>query len=416
MAKMPIEIITVSERFQFLKELRGAIDYANDLQEDFFFELLAPAERAHFEFISFDKVRHSREVLQSMDTIRKQIKGFHPFLILVVESELETDNLANIFGSAHGKKGLALFTTSNVAVLIVPEDKMMAYFLYYLARYTLNFINPLHKGHLDQRGCVYDKKTLKTDLLKSMKNRALCSECESMLISAGTSMTINQFFALNKIFAASGEILQISDLIVKKNQIKLYPDSKKIEFEGRIEIKFEPLLLAIYLLFLHNEDGIKLDELDKPIKVQGEEHDGSNTKYEKHLKTVFSIHDKLIPRHKRDNEKNKYNFDMIEFALGPRRHEKFAKINRIIKDKFMDDLIAQQFLILGSRSEPKRIEAAKFIGCKEYVDQIIKNLITVKNARSYEEPFLGDHANNQPDNNQPVGHNSSTSPKTGKKH
>jgi hypothetical protein len=57
-----------------------------------------------------------------------------------------------------------------------------AYFLNRLAKQTLTFLAPDQKNYVDIRGCGFDLKVNKLDLLKSMKPRAFCDECRAGLL------------------------------------------------------------------------------------------------------------------------------------------------------------------------------------------------------------------------------------------
>ena len=50
---------------------------------------------------------------------------------------MDGQKFSNLFGSHRAEDGLAVATTANVADIIVPGDRMVAYILYYLARYRV---------------------------------------------------------------------------------------------------------------------------------------------------------------------------------------------------------------------------------------------------------------------------------------
>jgi hypothetical protein len=83
----------------------------------------------------------------------------------------------------------------------------MSHFIYYLARYTLGFIAPSHKNHEDSRGCVFDRKVNKQDIVRSMRARALCDQCRRNLVEQPGLMTPKQFEALDSLFSLAGRIL-----------------------------------------------------------------------------------------------------------------------------------------------------------------------------------------------------------------
>jgi predicted nucleotide-binding protein len=96
---------------------------------------------------------------------------------------------------------------------------MTAYFLYYLARYTLSFIVPAHKNHDDTRECVYDRKVNKLDLLKSMRARSLCDDCRKALLNGDSPLSPRQLTAVDKIFDLSGKFLSQNERDAKEPRL-----------------------------------------------------------------------------------------------------------------------------------------------------------------------------------------------------
>src|SRR6202030_403399 len=115
--------------------------------------------------------------------VRTRARGFHPYLIVFLDAFLKGPKHENLFGNTVRARGLALVTIKNVPDVIIPRDRLLSYYVYYLARYTLGFLAPAHKNHDDTRGCVFDFKTNKLEIVKSMKSRALCDECRRTLLS-----------------------------------------------------------------------------------------------------------------------------------------------------------------------------------------------------------------------------------------
>jgi hypothetical protein len=143
-----------------------------------------------------------------MGELRSKIKGYHPFLIAFIDAELNGETYSNLFAANRSSEGLGIVTIANVPDIILPAERLASYMLYYLAHQTLGFIAPEHKNHDDPpRGCVFDRKTNKLDLLKSMRSRALCKECHSALLAV-EMFSPRQFFALNELYSASGAWLQ----------------------------------------------------------------------------------------------------------------------------------------------------------------------------------------------------------------
>jgi predicted nucleotide-binding protein len=157
--------------------------------------------------LDFNRIQ-STQFLDEMERTRRTLRGFHPFLISITDKEINGERFGNLFGDSRSDKGVAIVTTANVEGSIIPSGKLAVYFLYYLARYTLNFIVPTRKNHDDTRACVYDRKKLKTDLLKSMNSHPFCDQCRRELLIEATLMSSQQYLALVSIFAQSGRLLE----------------------------------------------------------------------------------------------------------------------------------------------------------------------------------------------------------------
>lgn len=201
---VPIEVVWIGDVPG--DKARAALRLANSVQSEFHFEDLPPDLAKDLEMYAYKRVKAS-EMLDTLDRFRNGMCGYHPFLIAIVHSYLDGRQLSNLFGSRRAKKGVAVVTTANVPDLIIPKDKMEAYFLYYFARYALNFMAPAHKNHEDTRQCVFDRKVHKPDLLQSMGSRALCDNCRRSLVKELGSNFSSQLAALDKIFVLAGEIL-----------------------------------------------------------------------------------------------------------------------------------------------------------------------------------------------------------------
>jgi predicted nucleotide-binding protein len=238
MAKLPIEVISVNQNFEFSRELNEAVEIANSLQQEFVFQLISETEGSPFSFLSFN-VGKSEEIMDNMETIREKIKGYHPFILLIMDTKLDGKDFGNIFGSNRAEKGLGVLTTFNVPDIIVPHKKMVSYFLYYFARYTLSYIIPTHKNHNDTRGCIYDRKINKEDIIHSMKARAFCDDCRRALLSLNSTLTPNQLSALDKIFDVAGKNLEENTKKAKKPSLFIGSSSEGLPIANKIQMLLE---------------------------------------------------------------------------------------------------------------------------------------------------------------------------------
>jgi hypothetical protein len=205
MAQMPVEVVIINRYVS--DSINQAIRLANSLQDEVSFTTLPIEEAQHFYMHAFNHMK-STDFLNAMEHIKQTIRGFHPFMIAIVEAAVDGPKYSNLFGSYRSDKGIAFFTTHNVLNLIVPEDRIHCYVLYYLARYTLSFIVPRHKNHDDTRECVFDRKIIKTDILKSMRSRPFCDECRKSLVYESTQLSPKQFAALEILFETTKILLE----------------------------------------------------------------------------------------------------------------------------------------------------------------------------------------------------------------
>jgi len=234
MAKIPIEIIRIGNNYH--DEIKEAIDIANAEQEEFIFSFLKPEEERKFKSLNFEfgKVY---ELIPLIRDLRKDLKGYHPFTIFIVDGELEDEEYSNLFGSGKPPEGLFIFTGKNVPEVIIPKDKMTSYFLFFIAKYALNTILPDHYNHYDTRDCVFDFKEQKTDLYKSMKFGAMCDDCRMEMLNNNYKMNQEQFDSLNKLFGISGNLLneEAKEEQVVKPKIFIGSSSEGLEVARKIQ-------------------------------------------------------------------------------------------------------------------------------------------------------------------------------------
>lgn len=269
MAQMPIEIVTIGS--VTLVDIEQAISLANSIQGEFFYNLLNPADAQAFRMLAYQKAS-AEEFLNLIESRRSYIRGFHPFLLAVVDTELEGKYYSNLFGSHRAEKGIAVVTTSNVEDVIVPDGRMAAYFLYYFARYTLSFVVPNHKNHEETKDCVFDRKINKHDIEKSMRPRAICDECRNILLTQENGLTPSQFEALDVLFSMSGETLkgQVIESLPAKSELRVVAEDNflmiKVLFLAANPIDTDPLRLDAELRAI--DQSIQLAEFRNRINLQ----------------------------------------------------------------------------------------------------------------------------------------------------
>lgn len=218
MAKLPIEIVEIGNLP--IGDITQAISVANSFQEEFQYLRMTKVDSQEFAMLAFHEVR-AKEFLDNLEEVRKKIRGYHPFILAIVDAKIDGEKYTNLFGSNRAESGLGVITISNVEDIIIPPGKLVAYFLYYLSRYTLSFIVPEHKNHEDTKSCVFDRKIYKPDILKSMKARSICDNCRNRLLQGKNALAPSQFEALDRLFDTSGKFLEERIHHIKNNQKQL---------------------------------------------------------------------------------------------------------------------------------------------------------------------------------------------------
>lgn len=204
MAHMPVEVAVMVEAHA--ADVAAAMDLANAAQDEFVFVAAESGIQARLAAHVYAKAE-TEEMLDLMERSRSEARGYHPFILAVSDSFLVGPHLSNLFGAHRAERGLAIVTTANVVDSIIPANRMAAYYLYFLGRYTLGFLAPRHETHATSRGCVFDLKADKRDLLLSMRPRAVCDLCRVSLLNGYAMLSPGQLAAVDKIVALSGRVL-----------------------------------------------------------------------------------------------------------------------------------------------------------------------------------------------------------------
>lgn len=205
MAQLPVEVADL--RSKKTLDLSLAVELANACQPDMLFLLLDEGLASTLRLSVLTDL-HTGQFFNGLQAKRQEWRGFHPYILAVVDSDLHSDRWENLFSSRRAEVGLALVTTSGVEGDIIPSGKMPAYFLYELAVHTLAFIVQGREHHLETRGCVFDFKERKESILQSMKAGALCDVCRQWFLDNGDSLSASQLASFERILESSSELLR----------------------------------------------------------------------------------------------------------------------------------------------------------------------------------------------------------------
>jgi predicted nucleotide-binding protein len=230
MAHMPVEIVEIGR--VSTDAMTQAITTANALQDEFVFLRLDNQEAALFRMHKYDDIV-APKLFAQMKSLRRRIKGFHPFMIAFVDGLLIGKKHANLFAANESQHGLGVVTTFDAIDKIIPREKSAAYFMYYLAHQTLGFIAPQHQNHVDTRGCVFDFKGAKGDLIKSMRSDALCDECRRALLRVNR-LSPAQLNALDKLYGAAGTILRGATAKARRPRVFIGSSSEGLHVANKI--------------------------------------------------------------------------------------------------------------------------------------------------------------------------------------
>ena len=219
MAKMPIEIINLLA--DGTNTLMLAVAEATSIQDEFEFSFLESslADEMHL-YIRSDT--HTRTFFDAVLSKKLEWRGYHPFLIAFVSCPIHSEKWKNIFSSRQTENGLAIVTNSNVENQIIPRDKMVAYYLYELAIHSLAFIVPTKPNHKDRRNCIFDFKEVKSDILCSMKQGALCDQCKQWYLDNGNLLSMRQLNAIDTLLGRCAELIEQTEEIKKTSKHRIF--------------------------------------------------------------------------------------------------------------------------------------------------------------------------------------------------
>jgi predicted nucleotide-binding protein len=204
MAQMPIEVLDLLNTNN--DALAIAVDEAMRVQNEFRYEVL---DRNSSESMKLHVLKdtYTSAFFDALTAKRAEWRGYHPYIISAIDSLLHSDEWSNLFSSRRAKDGFALVTIANVPGVLIPNDKIVAYFLYEFAVHTLSFIVSGRKHHKENRGCIFDFKEQKAGIVDSMKAGALCDECKQWFATNGPQLSPAQLRAIDALLARCAELM-----------------------------------------------------------------------------------------------------------------------------------------------------------------------------------------------------------------
>ncbi|MCB0728649.1 MAG: hypothetical protein KDD00_14395 [Ignavibacteriae bacterium] len=190
--------------------------------------------------------------------------------------------------------------------------------------------------HYHVRGCINDFCKDKREVILKLRTADICGSCfkrieEKKIPFDITDQVFQILEGLRTQFLFNKKVNRVSipySIYIDEDNKLLIPQL------GNMELKLEPILSTLYILFLLNPEGIKAIDLSK-----------HNSK----LKYIYKfLNPNVIPEQVRTSINELTDYENGSFS------QKKAKINRKIKS-LLGDTRAQDFLISGRPGQPFRI-------------------------------------------------------------
>jgi nucleoside phosphorylase len=142
------------------------------VQEQFRFSL--PPERlSKWWRPYFQREYRADEVFKILLDYLAFARGGRRFVIGIIDQQLNSNTLGNLFGSHRAEHGVAVVTLRNWESY---TESVRQFLSYYFIRYALSFVDSNLKSHAETRDCFFDRKINKADLQKSLESGRICPE------------------------------------------------------------------------------------------------------------------------------------------------------------------------------------------------------------------------------------------------
>jgi predicted acylesterase/phospholipase RssA len=178
MPSYSIEVLAIHK--DLLQPLRRAIESLNRVQGEFYF-WSAPDEGQQNAFLQRREQYITTELFKWLIQYRAQAKGGERYTMLLVDGPLSSSKWLNLFGSHKRDEGLVVFTTHGCTQFV---KDIVRFVRYYLVRYSLSFVAPEIRSHPTRdplKGCFFDRKNEKADILLSLQSGNICKSCQDQL-------------------------------------------------------------------------------------------------------------------------------------------------------------------------------------------------------------------------------------------
>lgn len=180
MARLPIEIIQIDIRSELgVGQILGIL---NGLQDAFEFSLLKGDVTPYAG--QNDTRFTTREIYSFLGLLKGRLRGYHPYLVAIVDRRLDGQEYRNLFGSMqevdNSLSGAAIASMYGLEH-ILGRIPVAVYIGFELLSFALRFLHGKGLIHDERRGCVFDRKVDKCEIVSSITSGKLCAECRGKL-------------------------------------------------------------------------------------------------------------------------------------------------------------------------------------------------------------------------------------------
>lgn len=208
MAQVPIEVVRVGNLQ--VDNLKESMALLNSLQDAFGYGILDVKAAAAFEGDQEDRYT-TDEIYELLGRVQLHRKGYHPYLLAVVDRRLDGKQLGNLFGSLRQEpgrlQGLAVVSTYGVPQLLGPLPQEL-YLVFELLSFAVRFLYGEGLIHAERRGCVFDRKDDKREIVSAMRRGEVCTRCEEAIrhrLDEDQQLAIGRIFQLIRGVAAADD-------------------------------------------------------------------------------------------------------------------------------------------------------------------------------------------------------------------
>jgi predicted nucleotide-binding protein len=219
MAQVPIEILDLRRDRATLLDL--AIQEMNDAQEAYCFSVLDRSKSIELSFAVHTDT-NINNFLSSLVERYDAWRGYHPFLVCLFDTAINSNMASNLFTVDIASRGFAAVTLHNVANILIPPDRISSYLIFQLTFFALKFSGCNLPFHKEDRGCLFDYRENKIGIITAIRTGHICDQCKAQLEKAGSSVSSEQLEAIFSLLELASKALQSSPRAGLERPAKLF--------------------------------------------------------------------------------------------------------------------------------------------------------------------------------------------------